>query len=620
MSQLPLFDHQSTWITDSWYNCYRENWGELLTSHSYVHPAKVRFGLAAKIYRHITQEGWAGQHTRIVDPFGGIAGTAFHAMFYGMTWVGIELELRFCVLAGGMDCPAPDGSLCPDCANKTDDGQQELFQQGPHRFRGNLDVWRDRGLKGTGRIVQGDSRQLSAVLERAQIVVSSPPFTGVLSDSPSKQVLSGSGRNMGRSCKGDGYGSTDGNLGNLPATDTSLNIVLGSPPYNDGCVTDRGDQIDYSKAKGSGTRTTGRAAISEGYGDADGQLGNMAGTERGLDMVVSSPPFVGSIGSDDPDKRGGLYRDDKRRSDKNLTGTYGQAAGQLGSMTGTEQGLHIVISSPPFAEQQHGGGLAKPDAVYSGDGHKFGSNHGYQNQGTSEGQLANLKDGGLDAVVSSPPWENQEPSHAQGTSFHPPADVHRKMADSSYGDADGQIGNTVGQDFWTAAKQILSETYRVLAPGAHACWIVKGYIRDGRIVDFPDQWRRLCESVGFKTLHEHRAWVVEKGGIQQRLTGPDEQIALERKSFFRRDGEMKAQARIHWKTVSEEDRAVSVERSRQLLWASYRVDLGQGKDAVEPSERRVLENAQVLIYRYDGAPSLDIETRIDYETVWCMVK
>lgn len=58
------------------------------------------------------------------------------------------------------------------------------------------------------------------------------------------------------------------------------------------------------------------------------------------------------------------------------------------------------MSSPPYSQQQTGRGLAKSDAVHF-DGHKFGRNHGYQNQGQAVGQLAAM----AAAVVISPPYE-----------------------------------------------------------------------------------------------------------------------------------------------------------------------------------------------------------------------
>jgi hypothetical protein len=64
-------------------------------------------------------------------------------------------------------------------------------------------------------------------------------------------------------------------------------------------------------------------------------------------------------------------------------------------------------------------------------------------------------------------------------------------------------------------------------------------VRDGAIVDFPGQWRTLCESLGFVTLHEHHALLVEDHGTQGGLFGADTTHRTERKGFFRRLHEKK---------------------------------------------------------------------------------
>ena len=78
---------------------------------------------------------------------------------------------------------------------------------------------------------------------------------------------------------------------------------------------------------------------------------------------------------------------------------------------------------------------------------------------------------------------------------------------------DEQPENTT---FWSE-QTILEQTFAVLKPGGEAIWVVKAYCRDGHIVDFPGDWRRLCENVGFQTLHEHHALLVEHHGTQRQL-------------------------------------------------------------------------------------------------------
>ena len=84
---------------DSWEGCYARGWGDLLTPLAYSHPAKVRPELARRIYEHVLEEGWVQPGAVVLDPFCGIGGFAFHALYYGLHFVGMELESKFCLLA-----------------------------------------------------------------------------------------------------------------------------------------------------------------------------------------------------------------------------------------------------------------------------------------------------------------------------------------------------------------------------------------------------------------------------------------------------------------------------------------------------------------------------------------
>lgn len=104
--------------------------------------------------------------------------------------------------------------------------------------------------------------------------------------------------------------------------------------------------------------------------------------------------------------------------------------------------------------------------------------------------------------------------------------------------------------FWEASKQILLETFAVLKPGAPCVWILKAFVRDHAIVDFPGDWQRLCESVGFETFAIARAWQVEHNGKQHAIDGNDKELKVSRKGFFRRLHESKfPELAIDYETV-----------------------------------------------------------------------
>lgn len=328
--------------TDDWHGLYRSQWVGDIVPEAMSHPAKFAKLLILKIYSHAIQNGWiqsngASPPSVIIDPFGGVALGALHAILSGMEWVGVEIEPKFVELG-----------------------------------RKNIDFWLNRYISlprlGVANLILGDSRNLSECIKEANLCISSPPFESVTSDRPSKSIIA-SGLKMGVSSMGDGYGSTDG------------------------------------------------------------QLGNMRGTSAGFDIAISSPPY---------------------------------AEARIGQVAGQEQ---------------------------------CGHNDAYSR---NEGQLGAMKEDG---------------------------------------------------DFWTAARDILEQLYKVIVPNGVAIWVTKEYIKGGELMPFPKRWEQLCNSVGFETICRHRAWVVEELGTQIDLFGNDHVKKVERKSFFRRLAESRGSPRIDWETV-----------------------------------------------------------------------
>lgn len=162
--------------------------------------------------------------------------------------------------------------------------------------------------------------------------------------------------------------------------------------------------------------------------------------------------------------------------------------------------------------------------------------------------LCTILQGHMGGVVASPPSASSVHAESHGIDWSKaaPATGNRKRgvgtrqdatlrAKLNYaGETAGQLGTTCGDTFWSAARTILEQTYSPLAPGGHAIFVTKRYIRDGAIVDFTADWIRLCISVGFVLLHHHRAMLVEEHGIQSDLFEADTLHRTVRASFFRR--------------------------------------------------------------------------------------
>jgi hypothetical protein len=154
--------------------------------------------------------------------------------------------------------------------------------------------------------------------------------------------------------------------------------------------------------------------------------------------------------------------------------------------------------------------------------------------------------GNMDAAVSSPPYDKTD-LHSGGW--------NKEIAVNScdprfipYGTTPGQLGEA--DDFWHAARTIVQQCYLVLKPGAYTAWVLKGYIKNKQLVDFPSQWRQLCEACGFEFVQEVHASLVKETHIGNDLfSGEVVTKRTERKSFFRRLAEKNGSPPINWETV-----------------------------------------------------------------------
>ena len=221
-------------------------------------------------------------------------------------------------------------------------------------------------------------------------------------------------------------------------------------------------------------------------------------------------------------------------------------------------GADAAVSSPPFRQSDGGTPEPKPggeidDALYARHAAGNGSAEGY---GASDGQLANMKEGDFDGVVSSPPFEQNgsNSGHTGERNFKYTGKYNytgnRCSVDRyTLPNSDGQLGETTGDDFWMAARQIVEQVYMALKPGGHAVWVCKDFVRNKERVPFSDQWRQLCEAVGFVTLHEHHAMLVRSKGTSMTLDGETVKHETSSKSFFRRLAENKGSPKIDWEVV-----------------------------------------------------------------------
>ena len=298
------------------------------------------------------------------------------------------------------------------------------------------------------------------------------------------------------------------------------------------------------------------------------------------------------------------------------------------------QEADIVIASPPFlqgdkvqARSGFGPGWRKVPF-----GERMDKCPRDGNYGTSPGQLGAMKAGSVDAVVSSPPYEKSMDSIEDAEARAARADGFQQgQKNLRYGqnpntflskDPSGlsnqqrheiaaqnpQIGQLQGETFWSAARDIVAQCYQILKDGGVAIWVVKAFIRKGRIVDFPGDWRRLCESVGFQTLHEHHAMLFKEERFTA-LWGEELIDRTDRNSFFRTLCNNKAGWRAYWEIVPVDE---------QTYWLTTALtQLPSNKPG-----HIVLVKAQGLAFKDTAERIYDWneDVRIDYEVVLCQQK
>ena len=337
-------------------------------------------------------------------------------------------------------------------------------------------------------------------------------------------------------------------LEHIPA---QTDLSMSSPPFATSQLEDGRQRnpfhksfVNHPNASRSNPRHPGETLGLKEYAPqtTPGNLANMP------TLSVSSPPYANA---GKPDARG-LHFDDQRAPDgrsrreasiaqkqaHGVPDSYGETPGQLGAMP-----IDMAVASPPYGDQQVGKGA---------DGRTGWRGYTDHGGGTSamDGQMAAMP---VDMSVSSPPWENVVSGHDPHIDVTTKDFPTRKNAGDvyrTYGDTTGQLGQEEATTFWEAARQVVSQTYALLRPGAHAIWVCKRYVRDGKIVNFSQQWADLCVSCGFELVHWHKAMLIEEYGEQETLFGETESITVQKKSFFRRLYEKRPGAqKIDWEDV-----------------------------------------------------------------------
>ena len=320
-------------IRDTWPNCYRARWHKRdVHPDTFAHPAKFQPNLIRRIYEHAFAEGWLKACDSVVDPFGGVALGAFHALTMGLTWIGVELE-----------------------PEHTATGQA------------NIALWkaRYRGMPNLGDaaiLLQGDSRTLLTWgrLEPGRgvdAVCGSPPFSAGDTRNRTPYQDGEIASMMSRAYTQDRQGLSTGQLAAMKEGDVAG--AIGSPPYVSAQAHPSIGSVGKDQWGEEGKDIMARRGLSAEYGQDPANLASLP--EGSLDAAISSPPYTGNEKSDyQMSEDGKTRRRDLKRGFKQGHGcfrgseTYGQTEGQLGSLP--EGDFAGVVTSPPYEKSIDGTG------------------------------------------------------------------------------------------------------------------------------------------------------------------------------------------------------------------------------------------------------------------------
>jgi len=294
---------------------------------------------------------------------------------------------------------------------------------------------------------------------------------------------------------------------------------------------DRPSGIDPTKVKKPGG-PNGNTHMDI-YGEASGQIGSLKSGQ--VDSVISSPPF--SAPNMQPCIGQGVRKD--LVAVGKCPETNGKAHRTDGNIETLKEGtVQAVVSSPPYSDIAAGaGGLntkpAKKPGQQSGRKAESASQDTDQRYGTSTGQISQLKGGSVDGVVSSPPYESGLGNGGGAAQYKLYVEKGLiSQATDQYGDSEGQIGKENGETYWEAVLEVYRSCFKCIKPGGYLILVLKDYCKAGKRVRLCDDTMRLLEHIGFQPLERIHAMLVTET-VENGLFG-DEKTKRQRKSFFRR--------------------------------------------------------------------------------------
>ena len=245
-----------------WFGCYEgdAHFKQYFEPSTYAHPAKISPLLADRIFKHLEKLELLKEGMTILDFMAGSGRIPLMASLRGYKGLGVELEPHFV-------------KMCND---------NKKFVE--NKIGRKLDM----------EIVQGDSRQLSKLLNKSDVAVVSPPYDNSMGNkgreynTPASKFLI-QRQNQGREEELK-YSDNPSNIGNLKYKEM---VGVVSPPYQDVNVEGGVHRFGLGNLEKHWSKSQPKD-FQHNYSQNPENIGNLKDTSF---VGITSPPFFNETGA-----------------------------------------------------------------------------------------------------------------------------------------------------------------------------------------------------------------------------------------------------------------------------------------------------------------------------------
>jgi len=207
-----------------------------------------------------------------------------------------------------------------------------------------------------------------------------------------------------------------------------------------------------------------------------------------FDSVITSPPYAEAEDRDNRKFQQGTTPGSGVAPMMRYSYLKGDNPSNIGNLKYGE--IDAVVSSPPYQQ----------DSELHGESHEKGREDGVRPRSPF-----------VDAVVTSPPYENQvhrnsdagkeDELKALGPSHY--VDSSQPVAAARYDPSENNIGNLKSTSYLEAMLQVYGQCHKVLRDGGIMVLVTKDFIRDQKRIDLAGDTIKLCEEAGFTFVERH---------------------------------------------------------------------------------------------------------------------